>query len=147
MKEHTMKLFRTAGSGLGRSARPFELSALAHFASLVLPASVSASEFDLAIPTIDTSIRLYGVQVSGLTMNTYANSRTAFAALRGKQLPVYEIPLQAGMSIGVLLICVELIMMLVILMFVPREAAGASFLGFAIGESLGASALRIAGGI
>ena len=245
-----MKLFRTAGSGLGRSARPFELSALALFASLVLPTSVSASELDLAIPAIDTSYRLFGVQVSGLTllylglvvcvlgmlfglamyrqvkalpahksmldvsniiwetcktyilqqgrllmvleafiaacivyyfgvlqhqgpgkvllilmwsvvgilgsysvawfgirMNTYANSRTAFAALRGKPLPVYEIPLQAGMSIGVLLICVELIMMLVILMFVPREAAGASFLGFAIGESLGASALRIAGGI
>src|SRR5437773_796204 len=250
MKVHTMKLYHTAGSGLGRSARPFELSALALFASLVLPASVSASELDLAIPAIDTSYRLFGVQVSGLTllylglvvcvlgmlfglamyrqvkalpahksmldvsniiwetcktyilqqgrllmvleafiaacivyyfgvlqhqgpgkvllilmwsvvgilgsysvawfgirMNTYANSRTAFAALRGKPLPVYEIPLQAGMSIGVLLICVELIMMLVILMFVPREAAGASFLGFAIGESLGASALRIAGGI
>src|SRR5437773_2254853 len=250
MKVHTMKLYHTAGSGLGRSARPFELSALALFASLVLPASVSASELDLAIPAIDTSYRLFGVQVSGLTllylglvvcvlgmlfglamyrqvrslpahqsmldvsviiyetcktylfqqgrllivlelfigacifyyfgvlqhqgpgkvllilmwsvvgilgsysvawfgirMNTYANSRTAFASLRGKPLPVYEIPLQAGMSIGVLLICVELIMMLVILMFVPREAAGASFLGFAIGESLGASALRIAGGI
>ena len=245
-----MKLFRTAGSGLGRSARPFGLSALALFASLVLPTRASASELDLAIPAIDTSYRLFGVQVSGLTllylglvvcvlgmlfglamyrqvkalpahksmldvsniiwetcktyilqqgrllmvleafiaacivyyfgvlqhqgpgkvllilmwsvvgilgsysvawfgirMNTYANSRTAFAALRGKPLPVYEIPLQAGMSIGVLLICVELIMMLVILMFVPREAAGASFLGFAIGESLGASALRIAGGI
>src|SRR6058998_304281 len=89
----------------------------------------------------------YSVAWFGIRMNTYANSRTAFAALRGKPLPVYEIPLQAGMSIGVLLICVELIMMLVILMFVPREAAGASFLGFAIGESLGASALRIAGGI
>src|SRR5437773_4019498 len=250
MKVHTMKLYHTAGSGLGRSARPFELSALALFASLVLPASVSASELDLAIPAIDTSYRLFGVQVSGLTllylglvvcvlgmlfglamyrqvkalpahksmldvsniiwetcktyilqqgrllmvleafiaacivyyfgvlqhqgpgkvllilmwsvvgilgsysvawfgirMNTYANSRTAFAALRGKPLPVYEIPAQAGMSIGVLLICVELLMMLVILLFVPREAAGASFLGFAIGESLGASALRIAGGI
>src|SRR5881396_75230 len=250
MKEHTMKLFRTAGSGLGRSARPFGWSPLALFASLLLPASASASELDLAIPAIDTSYRLFGVQVSGLTllylglvvcvlgmlfglamyrqvkalpahksmldvsniiwetcktyilqqgrllmvleafiaacivyyfgvlqhqgpgkvllilmwsvvgilgsysvawfgirMSTYANSRTAFAALRGKPLPVYEIPLQAGMSIGVLLICVELIMMLMILMFVPREAAGASFLGFAIGESLGASALRIAGGI
>src|SRR5437867_609537 len=250
MKEHTMKLFRTAGSGLGRSARPSELSALALFASLVLPASVSASELDLAIPAIDTSYRLFGVQVSGLTllylglvvcvlgmlfglamyrqvkalpahksmldvsniswetcktsilqqgrllmvleafiaacivyyfgvlqhqgpgkvllilmwsvvgilgsysvawfgirMNTYANSRTAFASLKGKPLPLYEIPLQAGMSIGVLLICVELIMMLIILLFVPKESAGASFLGFAIGESLGASALRIAGGI
>ena len=89
----------------------------------------------------------YGVAWFGIRMNTYANSRTAFAALQGKPLPIYEIPLQAGMSIGVLLICVELIMMLVILLFVPREAAGASFLGFAIGESLGASALRIAGGI
>ncbi len=89
----------------------------------------------------------YAVAWFGIRMNTYANSRTAFASLRGKPLPLYEIPLQAGMSIGVLLICVELIMMLVILLFVPREAAGASFLGFAIGESLGASALRIAGGI
>src|SRR5213593_2415362 len=250
MKEHTMKLFRTAGSGLGRSARPFGWSPLALFASLLLPASASASELDLAIPAIDTSYRLFGVQVSGLTllylglvvcvlgmlfglamyrqvkalpahksmldvsniiwetcktyilqqgrllmvleafiaacivyyfgvlqhqgpgkvllilmwsvvgilgsysvawfgirMNTYANSRTAFASLKGKPLPVYEIPLQAGMSIGVLLICVELIMMLVVLLFVPRESAGASFIGFAIGESLGASALRIAGGI
>jgi len=89
----------------------------------------------------------YGVAWFGIRMNTYANSRTAFASLRGKPLAVYEIPAQAGMSIGVLLICVELLMMLVILLFVPPEAAGASFLGFAIGESLGASALRIAGGI
>jgi K(+)-stimulated pyrophosphate-energized sodium pump len=89
----------------------------------------------------------YSVAWFGIRMNTYANSRTAFAALKGKPLPVNEIPLKAGMSIGVLLICVELIMMLVILLFVPRESAGASFLGFAIGESLGASALRIAGGI
>src|SRR5258705_6882707 len=89
----------------------------------------------------------YSVAWFGIRMNTYANSRTAFASLRGKPLPVYEIPIQAGMSIGVLLICVELIMMLIILLFVPKEAAGASFLGFAIGESLGASALRIAGGI
>ena len=86
----------------------------------------------------------YSVAWFGIRMNTYANSRTAFASLRGKPLPIYEIPLQAGMSIGVLLICVELIMMLIILLFVPKEAAGASFLGFAIGESLGASALRIA---
>ena len=89
----------------------------------------------------------YSVAWFGIRMNTYANSRTAFASLRGKPLPVYEIPLTAGMSIGVLLICVELIMMLIILLFVPGEAAGASFLGFAIGESLGASALRIGGGI
>ncbi len=89
----------------------------------------------------------YGVAWFGIRMNTFANSRTAFASLRGKPLPVYEIPLQAGMSIGVLLICVELIMMLAILLFVPPDQAGVCFLGFAIGESLGASALRIAGGI
>ncbi len=89
----------------------------------------------------------YTVAWFGIRMNTYANSRTAFASLKGKPLPLSEIPLQAGMSIGVLLICVELIMMLAILLFVPKESAGASFLGFAIGESLGASALRIAGGI
>src|SRR5262249_51455899 len=69
----------------------------------------------------------YSVAGFGIRMNPSANSRTAFASLRGKPLPVYEIPTQAGMSIGVLLICVELVMMLVILLFVPREAAGASF--------------------
>jgi len=89
----------------------------------------------------------YGVAWFGIRMNTFANSRTAFASLKGKPLQVYEIPLQAGMSIGVLLICVELLMMLAILLFVPAANAGACFLGFAIGESLGASALRIAGGI
>ena len=89
----------------------------------------------------------YSVAWFGIRMNTYANSRTAFASLRGQPIPVYEIPLQAGMSIGVLLICVELIMMLGILLFIPAANAGACFLGFAIGESLGASALRIAGGI
>ncbi len=89
----------------------------------------------------------YGVAWFGIRMNTFANSRTAFASLKGMPLPVYEIPLQAGMSIGVLLICVELLMMLAILLWVPAEMAGACFLGFAIGESLGASALRIAGGI
>src|SRR5262249_14647842 len=88
-----------------------------------------------------------GVAWFGIRMNTLANSRTAFASLKGKPLSVYEIPLQSGMSIGVMLICVELIMMLAILLFIPAENAGACFLGFAIGESLGASALRIAGGI
>src|SRR5262245_39800335 len=89
----------------------------------------------------------YGVAWFGIRMNTLANSRTAFASLTGKPVGVYEIPLRAGMSIGVMLICVELIMMLGILLFVSPENAGACFLGFAIGESLGASALRIAGGI
>ena len=89
----------------------------------------------------------YVVAWYGIRMNTKANSRTAFASLEGKPLKVLNIGLDAGMSIGVLLVSVELIMMLTILVFVPRELAGASFIGFAIGESLGASALRIAGGI
>lgn len=89
----------------------------------------------------------YSVAWYGIRMNTLANSRTAFAGLEKKPLKVLNIALDAGMSIGVLLVCVELIMMLIILLLVPREIAGASFIGFAIGESLGASALRIAGGI
>ena len=89
----------------------------------------------------------YSVAWFGCRMNTYANSRTAFASLRGKPYNVYAVPLQAGMSIGVLLISLELIMMLAILLFIPKELAGACFVGFAIGESLGASALRICGGI
>lgn len=89
----------------------------------------------------------YSVAWYGIRMNTLANSRVAFTALERNPLKVLNIALDAGMSIGVLLICVELIMMLLILLFVPRELAGASFIGFAIGESLGASALRIAGGI
>ncbi|MCM0606042.1 MAG: sodium-translocating pyrophosphatase [Xanthomonadaceae bacterium] len=89
----------------------------------------------------------YGVAWFGIRINTYANSRTAFASLGNKPYPVMDIPLRAGMSIGVLLICVELVMMIFILMYVPKESAGACFMGFAIGESLGASALRICGGI
>jgi K(+)-stimulated pyrophosphate-energized sodium pump len=89
----------------------------------------------------------YGVAWFGIRINTYANSRAAFASLRGKPFPVYAIPLQAGISIGTLLISVELAIMLAILLFVPRDYAGACFIGFAIGESLGAAALRIAGGI
>ncbi|HEY9062138.1 MAG TPA: sodium-translocating pyrophosphatase [Pseudobacteroides sp.] len=89
----------------------------------------------------------YGVAWYGIRMNTLANSRMAFSALERKPLKLLNIPLDAGMSIGVVLICVELLMMLIILCFVPNELAGASFIGFAVGESLGASALRIAGGI
>ena len=89
----------------------------------------------------------YGVAWFGIRVNTFANSRCAFAALRGKPFPCYAIPLKAGMSIGMLLISVELILMLFILLFVPRDYAGACFIGFAIGESLGAAALRVAGGI
>ncbi|MGA2438818.1 MAG: sodium-translocating pyrophosphatase [Acidobacteriaceae bacterium] len=89
----------------------------------------------------------YGVAWFGIRVNTFANSRTAFAGLRGKPYPVFAIPLKAGMSIGMLLISVELLIMLFILLFIPRDYAGPCFIGFAIGESLGAAALRIAGGI
>ena len=89
----------------------------------------------------------YGVAWFGIRVNTFANSRTAFAGLRGKPYPIMAIPLKAGMSIGMLLISVELLIMLSILLFVPRDYAGPCFIGFAIGESLGAAALRIAGGI
>ncbi len=89
----------------------------------------------------------YGVAWFGMRINTFANSRTAFASLAGRPLPVYSIPLESGMSIGMLLISVELFLMLCILLFVPGEYAGPCFIGFAIGESLGAAALRIAGGI
>jgi len=89
----------------------------------------------------------YSVAWFGIRVNTFANSRCAFAALRGKPFPCYAIPLQAGMSIGMLLISVELLLMLFILLFVPRDYAGPCFIGFAIGESLGAAALRVAGGI
>jgi K(+)-stimulated pyrophosphate-energized sodium pump len=89
----------------------------------------------------------YGVAWFGIRVNTFANSRAAFASLRGKPYPCYAIPLKAGMSIGMLLISVELVIMLFILLFVPGDYAGPCFIGFAIGESLGAAALRIAGGI
>ncbi len=89
----------------------------------------------------------YGVAWFGIRVNTFANSRAAFAGLRGQPYPIYAIPLSAGMSIGMLLISVELFMMLCILLYIPGDYAGACFIGFAIGESLGAAALRIAGGI
>jgi K(+)-stimulated pyrophosphate-energized sodium pump len=89
----------------------------------------------------------YGVAWFGIRVNTFANSRTAHAGLRGKPYPCFAIPLKAGMSIGMLLISVELLIMLCILLFVPANYAGPCFIGFAIGESLGAAALRIAGGI
>jgi K(+)-stimulated pyrophosphate-energized sodium pump len=89
----------------------------------------------------------YAVAWFGIRVNTFANSRTAFASLRGMPLPLHRIPLKAGMSIGMVLISLELLMMLTILLFLPAEIAGACFIGFAIGESLGAAALRIAGGI
>ncbi|MFT4295553.1 MAG: sodium-translocating pyrophosphatase [Micropruina sp.] len=89
----------------------------------------------------------YSIAWFGIRLNTYANSRTAFAALRGRPLALHQIPMKSGMSIGMVLISVELFMMLSIMLFLPAEIAGSCFIGFAIGESLGASALRIAGGI
>ncbi|GCD21609.1 K(+)-insensitive pyrophosphate-energized proton pump [Cellulomonas algicola] len=89
----------------------------------------------------------YSVAWFGIRVNTYANSRTAFAALRGRALPLHRIPLRSGMAIGMVLISLELAIMLVILLFLPGDLAGACFIGFAVGESLGAAALRIAGGI
>ncbi len=89
----------------------------------------------------------YGVAWYGMRVNTFANSRSAFSSLMGKPYPTFAIPLQAGMSVGMMLISVELLVMLCILLFIPKEYAGFCFIGFAIGESLGASVLRIAGGI
>ncbi|MBI3073761.1 MAG: sodium-translocating pyrophosphatase [Deltaproteobacteria bacterium] len=89
----------------------------------------------------------YSVAWFGIRINTFANSRTAFASLKGKPFPTYSIPLKAGMSIGMVLISTELLMMLAIMLFMPADYAGSCFIGFAIGESLGAAALRIAGGI
>ena len=106
--------------------------------------------FQVAIILIFSVIGIlgsYGVAWFGIRVNTFANSRTAFASLRGKPFPCYAIPLKAGMSIGMLLISVELFLMLCILLFIPGDYAGPCFIGFAIGESLGAAALRVAGGI
>ena len=89
----------------------------------------------------------YSVAWYGIRVNTFANSRTAFASLRGNSYPCYQIPLRAGMSIGMVLISIELLIMLCILLFIPGDYAGPCFIGFAIGESLGAAALRVAGGI
>jgi len=118
------------------------------------PAEVGLHEYSKAVQVIIIlAFSLVGIAGSysvawfGMRVNTFANSRTAFAALAGKARPVYSIPLRSGMSIGMVLISVELIIMLFILLFVPRNLAGPCFIGFAIGESLGAAALRVAGGI
>lgn len=125
-----------------------------YFGFLSVPDAVSMGEIGafsfvmwVLIWTILGILGSYSVAWFGIRINTIANSRTSFASLRKKPLDVLRIPLQAGMSVGVLLVSVELIMMMIILLFVPSKLAGACFVGFAIGESLGASALRIAGGI
>ena len=110
----------------------------------------SGNAFRVVIILLFSLIGIAGssaVAFFGMRVNTFANSRTAFAALRGKPFPCYAVPLKAGMSIGMLLISIELLLMLGILLFVPSDYAGPCFIGFAIGESLGASALRVAGGI
>ncbi|MDR2812094.1 MAG: sodium-translocating pyrophosphatase, partial [Endomicrobium sp.] len=112
---------------------------LEHFATLKVATIVLCSIIGI--------LGSYTVAWFGMRINTFANSRTAFASLKGKPYPLYAIPLRAGMSIGMLLISIELSIMLVILLFIPSDFAGACFIGFAIGESLGASVLRIAGGI
>ena len=111
------------------------------------PAARAGSVALIIAWTIIGILGSYAVAAFGIRMNTLANARMAFASLRKDPLKLLNIPLNAGMSIGVVLICVELLLMLVILLFMPGELAGACFIGFAIGESLGASALRIAGGI
>ncbi|HKR62709.1 MAG TPA: sodium-translocating pyrophosphatase [Thermoanaerobaculia bacterium] len=113
--------------------------ALRHFDALRVTIIIIASLIGIA--------GSYSVAWFGIRINTFANSRTAFASLKGKPFPTYSIPLKAGMSIGMLLISTELVIMLLILLFVPGNYAGPVFIGFAIGESLGAAALRIAGGI
>jgi K(+)-stimulated pyrophosphate-energized sodium pump len=117
----------------------FYFGALQHFSALKVLIILLFSVIGIA--------GSYGVAWFGIRVNTFANSRTAFASLRGRPFPCYAIPLKAGMSIGMMLISVELLLMLVILLFIPRDYAGPCFIGFAIGESLGAAALRIAGGI
>ncbi|HEV2206591.1 MAG TPA: sodium-translocating pyrophosphatase [Candidatus Acidoferrales bacterium] len=112
---------------------------LLHFGAVRVPIILAFSILGMA--------GSYGVAWFGIRVNTFANSRTAFASLPGKPYPTYRIPISAGMSIGMMLISVELLMMLIILLFIPGDYAGPCFIGFAIGESLGAAALRIAGGI
>src|SRR3989475_405667 len=121
--------------------------------SVVAPPALAAGRFEAVKVLIILLFSLigiggsYGVAWFGMRINTFANSRTAFASLEGKPFPLYAIPLKAGMSVGMLLISVELFLMLCILLFIPGDYAGPCFIGFAIGESLGAAALRIAGGI
>ncbi|MDR1522771.1 MAG: sodium-translocating pyrophosphatase [Endomicrobium sp.] len=112
---------------------------LEHFSSLKVATIVLCSIVGI--------LGSYTVAWFGMRINTFANSRTAFASLKGKPFPLYAIPLRAGMSIGMLLISIELLIMLIILLFIPSDLAGPCFIGFAVGESLGASVLRIAGGI
>ena len=129
----------------------------AYFGLLAQTVNAATGAIEQGFPPLKVAIILlfslvgiagsYGVAWFGIRVNTFANSRTAFASLEGRPYPIYAIPLKAGMSIGMMLISVELLIMLCILLFIPLDYAGPCFIGFAIGESLGAAALRIAGGI
>jgi K(+)-stimulated pyrophosphate-energized sodium pump len=128
-----------------------------YFGALAQTVNAATGAIEQGFPPLKVAIILlfslvgiagsYGVAWFGIRVNTFANSRTAFASLEGRPYPIYSIPLKAGMSIGMMLISVELLIMLCILLFIPLDYAGPCFIGFAIGESLGAAALRIAGGI
>jgi K(+)-stimulated pyrophosphate-energized sodium pump len=128
-----------------------------YFGALAQTVNAATGAIEQGFPPLKVAIILlfslvgiagsYGVAWFGIRVNTFANSRTAFASLEGRPYPIYAIPLKAGMSIGMMLISVELLIMLCILLFIPLDYAGPCFIGFAIGESLGAAALRIAGGI
>ena len=152
MREVSELIYETCKTYLGRQVRFIAILELFIGAIIVVYFGVlrDMSMGRVAIILLSSIVGIagsVGVAWFGIRVNTFANSRSAFASLRGMPYPTYAIPLSAGMSIGAMLISVELALMLAILLFVPGDLAGPTFIGFAIGESLGASALRIAGGI
>ncbi|HEX6589830.1 MAG TPA: sodium-translocating pyrophosphatase [Longimicrobiales bacterium] len=152
MREVSELIYETCKTYLGRQVRFLAILELFIGAIIIVYFGVlrDMSAGRVAVILISSIIGIagsVGVAWFGIRVNTFANSRSAFASLRGMPYPTYAIPLSAGMSIGAMLISVELALMLAILLFVPADLAGPTFIGFAIGESLGASALRIAGGI
>ncbi|HJE51451.1 MAG TPA: sodium-translocating pyrophosphatase, partial [Tessaracoccus flavescens] len=152
MKEISELIYTTCKAYLKQQGR-FLMILWAFIAAIIIVYYLAFAGFTVGKTAIVIAFSLIGMAGSyavawyGIRVNTLANSRTAHAALGGKPYPAHDIPLRSGMSIGMVLISVELAMMLIILVFLPGEIAGACFIGFAIGESLGASALRIAGGI
>ncbi|HEX6640460.1 MAG TPA: sodium/proton-translocating pyrophosphatase, partial [Thermoanaerobaculia bacterium] len=152
MRDVSELIYETCKTYLGRQVRFIAILELFIGAIIVIYFGVLRDEsigrvLVILLSSIVGIAGSVGVAWFGIRVNTFANSRSAFASLRGMPYPTYAIPLSAGMSIGAMLISVELALMLAILLFVPGNLAGACFIGFAIGESLGASALRIAGGI
>ncbi len=154
MREISELIYATAKTYLGTQAKFIAILwafiaaiIVAYYGFLTTPSMNAGRVFVILVFSVVGILGSSGVAWFGIRVNTYANSRSAFAALAGKPFPTYTIPLKAGMSVGTMLISVELLIMLFILLFVPATLAGPCFIGFAIGESLGASALRIAGGI